>query len=163
MKRKAFLALMMVVLLVTTVPAFAEDSGPRGQRSGASTVGVPSGDEAGVAATAAGPSALADVGPAATTAYMWSNLYRDSATVYSEGWTSGSNYLYWVKNKNHLCRKSSCTTWASNSGYNIRWLWQGWYWNATTWCIWRTNTVHKFKFLSGSAIVTRKTVLKANF
>jgi hypothetical protein len=163
MRRKAFLALMVVLLLVTATPVLAGDSGPQGRRGDVSTTGVPSGDGADVAATAAGPSTLADVGPLGTKAYMWSILYRDSATVYSEGWTSGSNYLYWVKNKNHLCRKNSCTKWAANSGYNIRWLWQGWYWNATTWCLWRTNTVHKFKFTSGSAIVTRKTVLKVNF
>jgi hypothetical protein len=163
MGRKAFLALVVVLLLVTAIPAFAEDSGPRGQREGVSTTGVPTGDGAGVAASAAGPSALTDVDTSATTAYMWSNLYRTSSTVYSEGWTSGSNYLYWVKNKNHLCKRNTCSKWGVNSGYNVRWLWDGWYWNSTTWCVWRTNTEHRFKFNSGSAIVTRKTVLKANF
>ncbi len=153
----------MVLLLATAIPAFAEDFGPRGRREGVSTTGVPTGDGAGVAASAAGPSALSDVGPSAVTVYMWINLYRTATRVYSEGWTSGSNYLYMARSKNHLCRGSSCTKWTANKVSNVRWVWAGWYWNSKMWCVWRTNTEHKFKFTCSSAIVTRNTVLRANF
>jgi len=164
MRRKVFLALMLMLLLVTAMPVFAEDSGPQDRRGGASTTGVPpAGGSSDVGASAAGPSSLSAVGPEATTAFMWSNLGRNSATVYSEGWTSANNFLYMARSKNHLCKRNSCTLWYANKGYTIRWIWAGWSWNSTTWCVWRTNTEHRFKFTSTSAIVTRKTVLRVNF
>jgi hypothetical protein len=164
MRRKAFLALMLVLLLVTAIPAFAEDSGPQGSRGGASTTGAPpEGGSSGVGASAAGPSSLTAVGPSATKVFMWSNLYRDATYVYSDGWTSANNYLYMARSKNHLCKRNSCTAWYAYKMYNVRYVWAGWSWASTTWCVWRTNTEHRFKVTSADAIVTRKTVLKVNF
>lgn len=163
LKKILLMGLAVALLVGMVVPVFAEDSGPRGRRGGVSTTGVPTADGLGVEGSAAGPSALSDVGPNAVTAFMWSNLYRTSSTVYSQGWTSGSRCLYMVRNKNHLCKRNSCTMWGYKKAYNVRWLWQGWYWNSTAWCVWRTNTEHRFKFTSGSTIVTRKTVLRVNF
>ncbi len=92
--------------------------------------------------------------------YYWTNIRRDSLAAKSEGWSSASSPIYYMKTSNYLCRNGSCTSWYSYQGYNLRWTWAGWTLQGG-YAEWYTRSMHYF--LHGGSSLTYYTFKRVRF
>lgn len=168
----ALLAAFIFALAAT--PVFADDPKPGTLAKGAYAGVTPGGggkppassrraDKAQV--TAAAPAGLNGAYATGSLAfYGWTNLMRLGTVgvtesswgcvrtneVCSQGWSSTSENIYYIRSGNYLCKNGTCTNYSFYGVYWWHWAWAGWRWSGKAWNWWSTTSQHYFNYGSGT-------------
>jgi hypothetical protein len=95
------------------------------------------------------------------TVHGWTNLSRDLTSVGSQGWSSATSALDYMRSGNYLCRYSSCSAWGYKEGRRVIWAWAGWTRQDSSNAQWYTRSEHYFRH--GSTTRTLYTYLQVYF